>query len=158
MKFTLLALLGSAAAYRLRYDQSEGPTKVDLGENDDLVVKRETEDDADSKWVNPNARHDNGEMDDVVVLQTDGTQMVLKKRRIYDEDGDGVEDNEHKTRDELDRFYIPAAFGVAEDIHNTHHGNLPGHKRLEEYEDAPEYHSAYTAADFEGFEDLVVHV
>ena len=117
MKFTLIALLGSVAAYTLH--------------------------------ERPN---------DYVVLQTDGTQTILRKRRITDEDGDGVEDNEHKTRDELDRFIIPAVFGDVEDIHNTHHGNLPGHKRLEEYEDAPVYHSPYTASDFEGFEDLHIHI
>lgn len=49
------------------------------------------------------------------------------KRLINDADGDGVEDNIERTRDELDRFYIPAVFGVAEEMHNTHHGNLPGH-------------------------------
>ena len=83
--------------------------------------------------------------------------MVLKKRRIYDEDGDGVEDNVHKTRDELDRFYIPAVYGVVEDIHNTHHGNLPGHTRKEEYETEPEYHSPFNADDFEGFANLKIH-
>ena len=60
------------------------------------------------------------------------------KRRIYDADGDGVEDNVEKTRDELDRFYIPQVFGPAEEMHNTHHGNLPGHVRMEEYEAEPQ--------------------
>ena len=72
----------------------------------------------------------------------DVSQGVVKhkKRRIYDEDGDGVEDNVEKTWDELDRFYDPLSFGDAEEINNTHHGNLPGHIRLEEYEGAPETH------------------
>ena len=61
-------------------------------------------------------------------------------RPIYDEDGDGVEDNVKKTRDELDRFYEPMVYFPAEDIHNTHHGNLPGHVRKAEYEDAPAGH------------------
>jgi hypothetical protein len=51
--------------------------------------------------------------------------------RIYDADGDGVEDNIHKTHDELDEYYIPAVFGQAEDIYNTHHGNMPGHVQKE---------------------------
>ena len=51
--------------------------------------------------------------------------------RITDADGDGVEDNIAKTRDELDRFYEPLVFGVAEEINNTHHGNLPGHVQQE---------------------------
>ena len=62
-------------------------------------------------------------------------------RPIYDEDGDGVEDNVKKTRDELDRFYEPAVYREAEDIYNTHHGNLPGHVRKAEYEDAPSNHA-----------------
>ena len=61
-------------------------------------------------------------------------------RPIYDADGDGVEDNVKKTRDELDRFYEPAVYGVAEDIYNTHHGNLPGHVRKAEYQDSPKSH------------------
>ena len=63
-------------------------------------------------------------------------------RPIYDEDGDGVEDNVKKTREELDRFYEPAYFHPCEDIHNTHHGNLPGHVRKAEYQDAPMSHSS----------------
>lgn len=61
-------------------------------------------------------------------------------RPIYDADGDGVEDNVKKTYEELDRFYEPAVYGVAEDIYNTHHGNLPGHVRKAEYQGAPEKH------------------
>ena len=52
-------------------------------------------------------------------------------RRIYDADGDGVEDNVHKTADELDDFYDPNRFGDVDEINNTHHGNLPGHVRME---------------------------
>lgn len=51
--------------------------------------------------------------------------------RITDADGDGVEDNIAKTRDELDRFYEPLVFKYAEEINNTHHGNLPGHVEKE---------------------------
>ena len=68
----------------------------------------------------------------LVLTMIDGTM-----RPIYDADGDGVEDNVHKTHDELDAFYDPAVFGVAEEIHNTHHGSMPGHVRKAEYEDAP---------------------
>lgn len=52
-------------------------------------------------------------------------------RAIYDEDGDGVEDNVPKTYNELDDFYYPNQFGAVDEINNTHHGNLPGHVRLE---------------------------
>ena len=47
-------------------------------------------------------------------------------RKINDADGDGDEDNVHKTQEELDRFRKPV-FHPVEDIHNTRHGNLPGH-------------------------------
>merc|ERR1712031_59300 len=139
LTFATLALLGQAVKIDSLYAESEGPTKADNGENDDGVVVREEEDDPKSKWKNPLGRTDDGEADDDVILQTfmqtDGTLMALTrkitKRRIYDADGDGVEDNVEKTRDELDRFYEPAVFGVAEEINNTHHGNLPGHVQME---------------------------
>merc|ERR1712031_97964 len=158
LTFATLALLGQAVKIDSLYAESEGPTKADNGENDDGVVVREEEDDPKSKWKNPLGRTDDGEADDDVILQTfmqtDGTLMALTrkitKRRIYDADGDGVEDNVEKTRDELDRFYEPAVFGVAEEINNTHHGNLPGHVRLEEYEGAPIYHSPYSDEDYIG--------
>merc|ERR1712031_70410 len=69
------------------------------------------------------------------------------KRRIYDLDGDGVEDNVKRTRDELDDFYYPNRFGDAgDDVYNTHHGNLPGHLRLEEYEYPPKENKLYKFA------------
>ena len=156
------ALLGQAIKLETIYADSEGPTQVDFGEDDDGVVPREEEADKNSKWKNPIGRTDDGDSDDQVILQTfmqtDGTMMVLRKRRITDEDGDGVEDNVVKTRDELDRFYEPAVFGVAEEINNTHHGNLPGHTRLEDYEHAPVYHSPYSDDDYvQGMEDMHLH-
>ena len=70
-----------------------------------------------------------------------------------------VRESVEKTRDELDRFYEPAVFGVAEEINNTHHGNLPGHVRLEEYETAPTYHSPYSDEDYIGqAEDLHLRI
>ena len=64
--------------------------------------------------------------------------MKKYKREIYDEDGDGVEDNVKKTYEELDDFYWPNNFNSADEIYNTHHGNLPGHVRAEEYEARPQ--------------------
>ena len=166
MKFTtlaVLALLDQASA--IRFDEAEGPTKVDLGENDDHKgVLTRADDDGTVAWQkeNPLSWTDDGEDDHVVLTMLDGSLVSVSEskqthkkhhhghitdaltmidgsmRPIYDADGDGVEDNVKKTRDELDRFYDPAVFGVAEDIHNTHHGNLPGHVRKAEYEDAPE--------------------
>lgn len=51
-------------------------------------------------------------------------------RRITDMDGDGVEDNETLEADELDKYYDPLYFGDADDINNTRHGKLPGHKQM----------------------------
>ena len=66
------------------------------------------------------------ELEDVTLLQ-----WKRGANRIYDRDGDGVEDNVHKTHDELDEYFIPAVFGDVEDIYNTHHGNYPGHVQRE---------------------------
>ena len=64
-------------------------------------------------------------------LPADESLLQWKPRRIYDADGDGVEDNTHKTYNELDDFYWPNQFGVVDEINNTHHGNLPGHVNME---------------------------
>lgn len=68
--------------------------------------------------------------EDLELVQLDKVRKAWK-RRITDLDGDGVEDNVKFSHDTLDEFYDPLVFGVAEDINNTHHGNLPGHKQLE---------------------------
>jgi len=68
-------------------------------------------------------------------------------RPIYDADGDGVEDNVHRTREELDRFYLPNQFHPTEDIYNTQHGNLPGHVRKAEYQGRPDFKSEYFHPD-----------
>ena len=163
MKFialAALALIGEATA--ITYKDSEGPTKVDLSEDDDNVVGRadDSTNPKDKKWQkeNPLGWTDDGEDDHVVLTMIDGSlrdsNQIIKKRNcyqaltmidgsmrpIYDEDGDGVEDNVKKTREELDRFYEPAVFHPCEDIHNTHHGNLPGHVRKAEYEGEPVDH------------------
>ena len=87
----------------------------------------------------------------VALLSTASAVSLSKdlygKRRIYDADGDGVEDNVKRSRDELDRFYYPNQYGDAgDDIHNTHHGNLPGHLQLENYEMPPKEHKLYKFA------------
>ena len=63
-------------------------------------------------------------------MPSDNTLIQWKPRKIYDADGDGVEDNVHKTHEELDDFYWPNNFGAVDEINNTHHGNLPGHVQL----------------------------
>ena len=63
------------------------------------------------------------------------TTKLVDHRPTRDLDGDGVEDNQHKTAEELDRHYNPAVFGVDSEIHNTRHGNPPG---MESGTDHPE--------------------
>lgn len=155
-KFVLAALLGATSAVKLQYADSEGPTKVDLGENDEDMLPRN----GLASWGNPLQWKDAGDDDDSVVLQLSNgqTQTVYLSnskrdrttgpvdgagRPIYDADGDGVEDNVHRTREELDRFYLPNYFFPTEDIYNTHHGNLPGHVRKAEYQGRPNYMSPY---------------
>jgi hypothetical protein len=52
-----------------------------LGENDDYTVSRLNAE--DKNWVNPLSVHDDGNDDDVVILQTDGSLMTLKKRNYF---------------------------------------------------------------------------
>ena len=63
---------------------------------------------------------------------------------MTDEDGDGVEDNVKFTASELDRFYKPPVFGAADEIYNTQHGGMPGHKQLHNYQDLPTYREGDT--------------
>jgi hypothetical protein len=144
------------SAIKLEYDTSEGPTKVDLGENDEDMLPRN----GLASWGNPLQWKDAGDDDGSVVLQLSNgsSQRVYLSegkrdrttgpvdgagRPIYDADGDGVEDNVQRTREELDRFYLPNYFFPTEDIYNTQHGNLPGHVRKAEYEGRPNYRSPY---------------
>jgi len=74
--------------------------------------------------------------DDIEYIPDENIYLSLyddyKPRRIIDADGDGVEDNVHKSQKELDRFR-KMVFGVAvEDVHNTKNGELPGHVRFGE--------------------------
>ena len=61
-------------------------------------------------------------------------------QEIYDEDGDGVEDNVKFTHKQLDKFYKPNNFFPTENLYNTRHGNLPGHIQAYYYrgQDEPE--------------------
>ena len=48
--------------------------------------------------------------------------------KIYDADGDGIEDIKFHTFEELDQYYQPLVFGHAEDLFNTLNGEMPGHQ------------------------------
>ena len=61
------------------------------------------------------------------------TVDIQVDRRITDEDGDGVEDNVHKTQEELDRFRKMVFGAETEDMHNTRNGELPGHHRADDH-------------------------
>lgn len=72
-------------------------------------------------------------MSGMVTSSERGKGWLAGYNRKTDADGDGVEDNAEWANDfsKLDKFYIPAVFGTADEIYNTHHGNLPGHRQLE---------------------------
>tara|TARA_B110001450_G_C17314174_1_gene356710 strand:- start:130 stop:480 length:351 start_codon:yes stop_codon:yes gene_type:complete len=70
----------------------------------------------------------------VLLALTEGVKVKPNKNGqlgvydIHDADGDGVEDNVKKSRDDLDMFYYPNVMGEAGmDVENTRHGGLPGH-------------------------------
>ena len=77
MKFiTIAALALVSQVSAIRYADSEGPTKVDLGENDDPVLQRadDSTDSADEKWKkeNPLEWQDGGDGDETVLTMTNG--------------------------------------------------------------------------------------
>ena len=123
---TFLALLGFAGAIQLKYDESEGPTMKDSGENDDQVLHASSLDhNKGVKWTNPTLWHDDGSDDDKVLTQQDGTLIVLKSTRGGESMPDLRRHIEHL--EDLDNFYHPAVHGIVEDIFNTHHLELPFH-------------------------------
>merc|ERR1719240_1609341 len=72
MKFfiAVLLLMGTSVS-GIKYAESEGPTKVDFGENDDDVLPRsDTEKDG---WSNPLSWTDDATDDDTVITMVDGT-------------------------------------------------------------------------------------
>lgn len=72
-------------------------------------------------------------------------------RKINDKDGDGVEDNVHKTQDELDKFRKPVFGAPVQDIHNTKHGNYPGHVRLEDNPEPTGHSNGFTKLGEQAF-------
>ena len=63
--------------------------------------------------------------EDLQMLQRSRTEGPFGQP-IYDEDGDGIEDNMKLTSEELDKFYKPNRFFPTEYVYNTRHGGLPG--------------------------------
>ena len=91
MKFALIALIATVAAY----DESEGPTKVDLGESDDAVTYREFDTGNGVKfsgWNNPLAWTDNGNDDDAILVQT---------RDEDDDEANVVTEEQQRTADQI---------------------------------------------------------
>jgi hypothetical protein len=62
------------------------------------------------------------------------TSYAANANQIYDVDGDGVEDNIDFSSEQLDVFYFPTNFNSAEDVYNTRHGGMPGHRQKEFYD------------------------
>jgi len=60
--------------------------------------------------------------------------FAANANEIYDVDGDGVEDNIDFSSEQLDSFYFPTNFNSGEDIYNTRHGGMPGHRQKEFYD------------------------
>jgi iron uptake system EfeUOB component EfeO/EfeM len=74
----------------MKYAESEGPTKEDNGENDNVVVYRENDIENGKKksgWTNPLSWADDGNDDDVVLAQT------LLQTRYDESEGPTKEDN-----------------------------------------------------------------
>jgi len=76
----------------------------------------------------------NSDYDTAPIIELSETTQkgAYEPRKINDADGDGVEDNVKKTQAELDRFRKPVFGDASHDMHNTKHGDLPGHTRAGE--------------------------
>merc|ERR1712086_258337 len=96
MKFTYLMLLGIVSAY----DESEGPTMPDNGEDEESVVFREADVRNGAKasgWTNPLGWADSGEDDESVILQLhqrmrlgSARHQKTSRRDMYDGDENTV--------------------------------------------------------------------
>ena len=144
-----MAVMGFVAqAVQLKYDESEGPTKPDNGENDDHVLNASSIDnDKGVTWTNPLLWRDNGAGDETVLMQSDGTPIVLRRvnpRILSQLRGDRVTEIVPVSREQLDAFFHPEVYGVVEDIYNTRHTFLPGHQRHEEDYPEPVYTDDWT--------------
>merc|ERR1712153_30974 len=77
ISLAVLALIQTSTAVKLAYDESEGPTKVDLGDCDMHVVMREKDNGYEAGkakfhgWTNPLGWADTGADDDKVIAQID---------------------------------------------------------------------------------------
>merc|ERR1719329_1265925 len=85
MKFVaIMALFGAVQSYKLGYEESEGPTKTDNGENDDWVTKREQDvknGEKESGWTIPLGWADEGDDDDTVITQLDSEINMSSEHR-----------------------------------------------------------------------------
>merc|ERR1711937_945397 len=90
----------------------------------------------DNQWLMWDKFNEINGPEDLIAIQTQVQDLHDKEwkevkdsygRAIYDEDGDGLEDNVYYTSKQLDKFYKPNNYFPTENIYNTRHGNLPGH-------------------------------
>ena len=78
MKFISVAVLAIIANVQaVQYAESEGPTKADNGEADEVVLQRTL--DTGGKWSNPLGWTDAGADDDVVLTQLESGHKHHKK-------------------------------------------------------------------------------
>lgn len=170
MKFThtiaavaVYALVNNVSAVKLRdiFDSYDEETKKEAankdkeenvdpaalakeinGEQIKAEVKSATADVANQSMVQTGAKLRIGFIDDVESIYVANEDVYLQ-RNIIDKDGDGVEDNEHLTHHELDRFIKPWVYGDVEEMHNTRNGELPGHHRADDHPEPKGYHASH---------------
>ena len=128
MKFISAAVLALVANVQaIKYDKSEGPTKVDLGEADETVLPR-TLDEA-GKWSNPLSWHDDGTDDDIVLTQMDSTRRHKHHKKhhkrhldrdAYDGDYyDGSNFAQRRSRSNMRRVQVQDRFKARRDEYDA---------------------------------------
>ena len=111
----IAALLSMAASLRIQDDDTQNLSQSLLDSNADIGVEGFSD------------RSDN-----MYDKEMKSSFAQVETKDIIDKNNDGVEDNQLKTQDELDRFR-KKVFGGIEEMHNTHNGEFPGHVRSGEY-------------------------
>ena len=127
----LFALLYSTkvSAIRLRdiFDAYDEESLAELNNQDDQIDPQALSAEIGAEQITKDVNGATKNLAENTMLQ-----ISESVRPIIDADGDGVEDNEHKTQHELDKFRKMVFGASVEDLHNTQNGELPGHVRYGE--------------------------